>query len=153
SDKLPIKLSMQMDLKVQELSEVTVEPTDPNGLQNWGKLFFDNFLGTSFAGSRCRIVNKNALRFRYNQSQGKLTVIADEPLIIENDYLGYTLQYQLEEFTYTQQDHVIFFYGYTLFKEKSAHTSKRFIDRRQEVYNGSMAHFMKSLYNDSLQEE
>lgn len=156
SDKLPVKLSMQMDLKVQELTEVTVEPYDPNGLQTWGRLFFDNFLGTSFAGRQCRIVNKNALRFRFNQAQGKLTVVADEPLIIENDFLGYTLQYQLEEFTYTQQEQVIFFYGYTLFKEKTANrgrTPLRFIERRQEVYNGSMAHFMKALYNDSLLQE
>jgi hypothetical protein len=54
---------------------------------------------------------------------------------------------------YTQQDRVIFYYGYSLFKDRSDKRRQRFTERRTEVYNGSMAHFMKALYNDSLAEE
>lgn len=156
SDKLPLRLSLQMDPKVVELNEVTVEPFDPNGWENWGKMFLDNFIGTSYAGRRCRILNKGAVRFRYNQKQKKLTVIADEPIIIENEYLGYTLKYQLEEFVADQNARSCFFYGYSLYEDKAQKSSRvqsRFIGRRKQIYNGSMAHFMKSLYHDRLQQE
>ena len=155
ADKLPLKLSLQMDPKVEELTEVTVMPYDPNGWANWGSLFLDNFLGTSYAGKQCRIVNKKAVRFRYNQTTRVLSVGADEPLIIENDFLGYTLNYQLEEFTADQANRTIFYYGYSFYKDKSENKGRvpsRYAQRRVETYNGSMAHFMRALYHDQLSE-
>lgn len=155
-DKLPIRLSLQMDPKVQELTEVTVLPFDPNGWENWGSLFLENFLGTSYAGRQCRIVNKKAVRFRYNQTSRVLSVVADEPLVIENEYLGYTLNYQLEEFTADQASNIIFYYGYSYFKDKAQNKGRvpsRFTQRRAETYNGCMAHFMRALYHDQLTAE
>ncbi len=145
-----------MDPKVEELTEVTVMPYDPNGWANWGTLFLENFLGTSYAGRQCRIVNKKAVRFRYNQTTRVLSVVADEPLIIENDFLGYTLNYQLEEFTADQANRTIFYYGYSFYKDKSENKGRvpsRFTQRRLETYNGSMAHFMRALYHDQLSQE
>jgi hypothetical protein len=156
TDKLPLKLTLQMEPKVEELTEVTVMPYDPKGWDNWGTLFLENFLGTSYAGKQCRIVNKKAVRFRYNQTTKVLSVVADEPLIIENDFLGYTLNYQLEEFTFDQANRTIFYYGYSFFKDKSENKGRvpsRYTQRRLETYNGSMAHFMRALYHDQLSAE
>jgi len=156
TENLPLRLNVQMDEKAEELSEVTVEPFDPDGWHNWGNLFTQLFIGTSKAASQCRIINNKALRFRYNKSKRLLTVLADEPLIIENFYLGYTVKYQLEEFNYDQDDRVITFYGYPFFtdkQEKRGGTPPRYIQRREEVYNGSINHFMWALYNDRLSEE
>lgn len=151
SDKLPLKLNVQMEPKVEELNSITVEPFDPNGWENWGRLFLENFIGTSSAGRRCTITNTSALRFRYNRKTRTLTVVADQPLEILNSHLGYTLQYQLEEFTLNQQENSVLFVGYTLFREMNR--PARYYQRRRDVYNGSMNHFMRSLYHDSLAEE
>jgi hypothetical protein len=156
SENLPLKLDVRMEPKVVELGEVTVEPFDPNGWRNWGKFFLDNFIGTSNASKRCRIVNQKALRFRFNEKKGILTVVADEPLIIVNNYLGYTLQYQLEEFTWVRSEGAVLFVGYSLFREMSDSTDRshqRYTSRRNETYGGSMTHFMRSLYHDRLAEE
>src|SRR5688572_22578027 len=104
SEKLPIRLTVQMEPKVVELGEVTVEPFDPDGWRKWGQLFLDNFIGTSDAARRCRITNTEKLRFRYNRKTSTLTVVADEPLKIINNHLGYTLQYELEDFIYNQEE-------------------------------------------------
>lgn len=153
---LPLKLTVQMDPKVVELNEVTVEPFDPAGWQKWGRFFIDNFIGTTIASRRCRIINEKALRFRYNQKKGILTVVADEPLKIVNNHLGYSLQYELEEFTWNRNEHSVLFVGYSFFKDMSDaedRRQQRFTSRRSEIYNGSMAHFMRSLYYDRLEQE
>lgn len=156
SDQLPLKLDVQMDLKVEVLDEVTVEPFDPNGLNKYGVIFLEMFIGTAEGSRSCHITNMKALRFRYNQKKKLLTVVADEPLIIKNDYLGYTIKYQLEEFNYNMADRTIFFYGYSFFTdnlEKRDRIPVRFAHRRRQTYNGSMTHFMHSLYYDRLKEE
>jgi hypothetical protein len=146
SEKLPMRLTVEMDPKVTELGQVTVEPFDPDGWKNWGQVFLDNFIGTSEAAKRCRITNPKAIHFRYSRKTRTLTVIADEPLQIVNNYLGYNLQYQLEEFVYNQQEGSVLFVGYSLFKSMG----NRYNGRRSEVYKGSLTHFMRALYYNRL---
>lgn len=154
SEKLPIRLTVQMEPKVVELGEVTVEPFDPDGWRKWGQLFLDNFIGTTDAARRCRITNTDKLRFRYNRKTNTITVVADEPLKIINNHLGYTLQYELEDFIYNQDEGSVLFVGYSLFKSMDeGRTRQRYAARRDEVYNGSMTHFMRSLYYDRLEAE
>jgi hypothetical protein len=156
SGQLPLKLSLQLQPKVQELETVTVEPWDPNGWANWGLVFQEYFLGTTPAAKLCRILNKETLRFKYNSKTKVLTVVADEPLQIENNFLGYNLQYQLEDFTLDQKAGAILFVGYSLYKDmakKGKRIPQRYNKRRQDTYKGSMSHFMRALYHDSLAEQ
>jgi hypothetical protein len=153
SEKLPLRLTVQMEPKVVELGEVTVEPFDPDGWQKWGRLFLDNFIGTSEAARRCRITNLEKLHFRYNRKTQTITVVADEPLNIINNHLGYTLQYQLEDFIYNEEEGSVLFAGYSLFKsmdEGRDRARERYATKREEVYHGSMMHFMRALYHDQL---
>jgi hypothetical protein len=153
SDKLPLRVSMQLELKETELAAVTVEPYDPKGWENWKKTFLDYFLGTTPAARQCRIKNYRSLRFRYSKKTSTLRVSADEPLEIENNYLGYVIKYQLEEFTFDQIQNSIIFAGYSLFSdmtEGEKFIPEHVIKRRQQTYNGSMTHFMRALYHDSL---
>ncbi len=81
-------------------------------------------------------------------------MLADDPLVIDNKELGYRLKYQLEDFRYNFQTHVLIFYGYTLFTELDKNgPSKKQLKNREKAYNGSISHFMRSLYHDSLQAE
>lgn len=152
--QLPLKLKIQLAPKVQELATVVVEPLEKNGWAKWGKFFMENFIGTGTFSKNCIIENKETLRFRYSKKKNFLTVTADEPLKISNKALGYNIQYQLEGFGFDFKNNYLNFLGYSLFKEMSDKGPKnKQFKNRQESFNGSMVHFMKSLYQNQLLQE
>jgi hypothetical protein len=103
----------------------------------------------------CRIKNKETIRFRYSKTKQVVTAHTTEPLIIENEYLGYKLQYLLDEFSYNFKTKMIFYVGYPLFQPMKGNNAKmkRWERRREELYQGSMMHFMRSLYRNTLLQE
>jgi hypothetical protein len=156
SDKLPLQLKIYLEPKAIELATVVVEPYDKDGWKNWGKFFLENFIGTTDAARLCKIKNYKALRFRHSRKKNVLTVVADEPLIIENRDLGYKITYQLEDFSYDFNKNTLFFLGYTLFEDMAKgkeEIPKRFLRERKNAYDGSMVHFMRALYTNRLVQE
>ena len=154
ASQLPLKLQVQLAPKAEELQTVVVEPYEKDGWEKWGKFFIENFIGTSANATACSIKNYKALHFRNSTKRNQLTVTANEPLIIENKALGYKIQYQLEGFSYGFSDHVLTYFGYTLFDELNKKgASKRQLKNREKAYNGSIVHFMTSLYHNRLVEE
>jgi CarboxypepD_reg-like domain len=156
SNRLPLDLKVKLKRHASELSAVTVEPFLKDGWSRWGKFFLENFIGTVPNAEQCRIKNRKSLRFRFSRKRGILTVFATEPLQIENKALGYSLSYQLEKFTYDESSHVVLYLGYSLFGEMyNAHKYRRqaWESERKKAYIGSMMHFMRSLYRDSLRSE
>ena len=154
ASQLPLKLQVQLAPKAEELQTVVVEPYEKDGWEKWGKFFIENFIGTSANATACSIKNYKALHFRNSTKRNQLTVTANEPLIIENKALGYKIQYQLEGFSYGFSDHVLTYFGYTLFDELNKKgASKRQLKNREKACNGSIVHFMTSLYHNRLVEE
>jgi len=154
ASQLPLRLQIQMKPKADELKEVVIEPYEKNGWETWGKFFSDNFIGSSADARDCRIINYQVLHFRNSKKKNLLTVTAEEPLIIENKALGYRLQYQLEGFSFDFDKKILLYFGYTLFRELNNKGPKTWqLKNRQRAYNGSMAHFMRSLYTNHLPEE
>ncbi|HYC29691.1 MAG TPA: carboxypeptidase-like regulatory domain-containing protein, partial [Chitinophagaceae bacterium] len=149
---LPLKVELQLQPRVTELESVTVEPDEANGWEKWGRFFVENFIGTMANAADCKLKNPKALRFKHSRKNNTLTVIADEPLIIENKALGYKIQYQLEDFTYDFKTRYLVFLGYTLFEDMDGRDrqKRRWAANRVTAFNGSLQHFMKSLYNDQL---
>ncbi|MFT3936509.1 MAG: carboxypeptidase-like regulatory domain-containing protein [Chitinophagaceae bacterium] len=154
SSQLPLNMLIKLAPKVEELEAVVVEPYEKDGWEKWGKFFLENFIGTSANANDCTIKNYNVLHFRNSKKKNQLTVIADEPLIIQNRALGYNVQYQLENFTYNFKENMLTYLGYCLFTESNKKGPKpRHLRNRDEAYNGSIQHFMFSLYNNRLAEE
>jgi CarboxypepD_reg-like domain len=152
--QLPLNLRVALIPKPTELAAVTVEPAEKDGWKKWGKFFTDNFVGTGSYSKECIIANKEALRFRYSRKRNLLTVTAAEPLQIKNKMLGYNIQYQLESFNFDFKKGYLSFLGYSLFQElKQGGAKRRQLKNRQLSYNGSMIHFMKSLYANKLLQE
>ncbi|MDE3254280.1 MAG: carboxypeptidase-like regulatory domain-containing protein, partial [Bacteroidota bacterium] len=56
SNQLPEKISVPLKPAIQELQEVVVEAYDRNGWKKWGKLFMDNFMGTSANVRDCKLM-------------------------------------------------------------------------------------------------
>jgi hypothetical protein len=148
-------LVIKMNLKAKELETVVIEPFEKDGWEKWGRLFLENFIGTSEGAGQCKILNHETIRFRYSKVKNLLTAIAMEPLVIENKSLGYNVVYQLEQFQFDFKNKFLFFQGYPFFKpmEGSAAKQRRWESRRADAYSGSILHFMRAIFTNKLKEE
>lgn len=156
SASLPEQLQILLKPKARELQEVVVEPYEKNGWERWGKFFLENFIGISAYAKEVRLKNPGAIRFRHNKKTNTLNAYADEALVIENNALGYVLRYQLEQFEYRFSANMLLFQGFPFFEEMKSRRSgkiKRWQSNRENVYEGSLMHFYRSLFRNKLVEE
>jgi hypothetical protein len=157
SAKLPSLLEIVIKPKISELKEVIVEPYEKDGWSTWGKFFLENFIGTSAYAYNCKLLNKDAVKFRFNKKSSTLRAFTDETLVIENKSLGYRVKYDLIQFEFDLVKRTFFYQGYPFFEElnPSAKTNVkyRWENNREDSYRGSLMHFMRSLYRNRLSEE
>jgi len=146
------ELAISLKLKPEELQGVVMVAFDPEGWQNWGKLFKDLFIGASPNAMDCRLENHEVLRFRVNADH-TLSVFAKKPLLVMNYALGYEISYKLEEFSFDFSSQILIQKGYALFKDLSVvHPKKaiRYEKERAGVYQGSLMHFMRAFFVNDL---
>lgn len=156
SHNLPPSLKISLFTAADELTAITVEPYLKDGWSKYGKTFLQYFIGTTDNAAHCTIKNKNVLRFHFSIKSNRLSVTATEPLLIENNALGYELEYRLERFVCDFASQIISYYGYPLFRDMPTEyddKKKKWAINRQLAYMGSMMHFMRSLYSHSVREE
>jgi hypothetical protein len=155
-EQLPLQLRVELQVKVKELQNVTVEPSVEEGWDRWGKMFTDNFIGNTPNAAHCKIKNEKAIRFRFYKKTNRVIAYADEPVILENKALGYRISYQLEEFEVNFKTNVSLYFGYPFFEEMDKDRKSRLQKwkrNRDKAYYGSMIHFIRSLYVDSLAQQ
>ena len=151
--QLPLKLKIELDVKVKELNNVILEEYTEEGWDKWGTAFMSDFVGTSKNALQCKIKNEKKIRFRYYKKSNRLVAYADEPIIIENKALGYIIRYQLEDYEINFKKHTSSFAGYPLFKEIDKDRKglqEKWQRNRLNAYNGSILHFMRSVYDNDL---
>lgn len=155
-EQLPLNLKVELQIKVKELQNVIAGSSVEEGWDKWGKTFMENFVGTTDNASKCRIKNEQAIRFRYYKQTNHLVAYCDEPVILENKALGYTIKYQLENFEVNFNEHSMFYLGYSLFEswvDENKSRKEKWEEWRREAYEGSIMHFMRSLFTNSLARE
>ncbi len=139
-----------------QLNGVTVKARRRQG-PDWNRqlaLFTDNFIGRSENSIQCRLLNPEVLSFQ--ETTEALTVSAQEPLLIDNQALGYRIKFQLEHFTYTYDSYLISYEGNPVFEPlvpKNHQEAKRWEENRLKAYHGSIMHFGRALYQRKLVEE
>lgn len=156
TENIAKKFKIQLTPKQEELQNVVIAPVEKNGWERWGRLFVNNFIGTSELANNCVIKNPSVLRFRYNKNTGVLKVSGSDKLIIENKRLGYTIGYQLEDFVFDQKHSMTSYVGYTSFTPMQSSRNRKIENwkkERLEAYNGSLSHFMRTLYNNTTATE
>lgn len=148
------ELAIKLKAKANELANVVVGTYEKDGWTKWGKDFLNDFIGTSSNSFNCIIKNREVIKFRYSQKRNYLEAFADEPLLIENRALGYTIRYKLEAFTHDFKGGMISYYGFPLFEEMqgNARKTKKWQENRKDVYYGSMMHFMRCLFANKILE-
>jgi hypothetical protein len=155
-EQLPLQLRIEMEVKAKEMENVVLEPFVEEDWDKWGKVFTENFAGTTPNAAQLTIRNKNVLKFRHYKKSNRIVAYADEPLILENRALGYMISYQLEGFEVNFKDKSAMYYGYSLFTEmakQGKEPKSKWMRNRLKVYQGSMMHFMRSIYSNELAQE
>jgi hypothetical protein len=114
-------------------------------------VFREQFLGTSKAGKSCTISNEDNIDFDYDYDKNILYASSSEPLKIKNNYLGYEIEFDLQDF-YLQfltksikSADVIksFFLGSTFYRE--IEKGEKINKKRENAYDGSKMNFFKNL--------
>jgi len=141
-----------------ELQEFVVQAPVRNGWRLYGKKFIEDFIGYSNFAAQCKILNPEVLQFFYDENERILQVYAEEPLIIENNALGYKITYWLDHFGRSYKTGALSYQGSVQFKDLITErtrnvTVRRWQENRLSAYNGSIQHFIVSLYHNRTEEE
>ncbi|TCC86914.1 carboxypeptidase-like regulatory domain-containing protein [Pedobacter frigiditerrae] len=152
SDK-SVNVSIALQENTTMLKEVIIKP-DPNRAF-YIALFKDYFIGKTPNAAECTILNTDVLVFDDDKDARILTAKANDFLIIENKALGYRIKYLLQDFEYNYKTKIIYFAGLPSFEDLKGSKSKQknWLKKRAIAYNGSIQHFFKSLYNNTLAAE
>ena len=149
---------IEIKQKEKELQDVVVRSSSEvaDGLEIYGDFFLENFLGKTVNSKLCSIRNKEVLKFYFYKKRNKLKVLASAPLEIVNNALGYTIKYSLDSFTHEYETQLSQFTGFPLFEEMQPANDEQKAQwnaARLNAYNGSILHFMRSLYHKTLKED
>ena len=134
----------------QTLAAVTVRG-DLKLWQRHLKQFKQQLLGEPFGG-QCQIMNTDAISFK--EENGHLRATVSEPLVVENQALGYRLYYDMLYFDGTFQK--VYYAGSTRFEElkpADERQASRFRRNRMRAYKGSVRHLMTSLIDSTYEKE
>jgi hypothetical protein len=156
SNKLPLLAEIFLVPKARELKEVILAPYDIDGWEKWGKLFMENFIGTSSFSQDCKLLNKEVVKLRLDKKTNTIKAFATDQLLIENHALGYILKYDLTAFEYNLDTKVFYYKGYPFFQKmntRSKALERRWNSNRETVYYGSLMHFLRSVYQDKIAQQ
>lgn len=136
------------------LQEVIIRSSNevPDGWEQYGQFFLDHFIGSTPFAKETKLLNPEILKFYLIKRTNKLRVMAPEPLVIQNEALGYELRFQLDSFIYYYETDINSYRGNCLYKEMEGHRGQRakWASNREKAYYGSKLHFMRSYYDSTL---
>lgn len=119
--------------------------------QEMEKAFKTHFLGNVPEAKYCNILNMEDILLYYRGDDNTFHAKTRKPIIIENEYLGYRIKYDLEDFfvqfNIKSLDHIDY--------KRSILSGRKFFEdidnskrrNRQLVYDGSLNMFFKSLFD------
>ncbi len=144
----------QVNFRLKPADKTLASVTVHGNLKKWQqhlRQFKKQLLGEPFVG-QCQILNTDALSFK--EENGHLKATAAEPIVIENQALGYTLWYDMLYFDGTSQK--VYFAGTTRFEEMKPENDRqanRFRRNRMLAYKGSTRHLIASLIDSTYEKE
>lgn len=136
-----------------QLGEVVVK-ADAHQEDNYRK-FTGLFLGNTTFSKQCRITNPEDVDVAFNDTSKTLTATTPNFVQIENKALGYRIKYYGLRFDYNTETEATGFDGQTVFEEmkpKDEQQRRQWAANRVAAYNGSLTHFLKSVYDNQVAE-
>lgn len=151
NDEESLVFNIQLVSKSVVLSQLEVKADNSAWLRDYEE-FKREFLGTTIYAADTEITNRWVLNFNRNDS-GQLLASASEPLRIENLSLGYELLVELDDFRWNLRDNTGYYRVQVRFEELEPESDRQYrswTQNRERAYEGSLRHFLKSLYEDNL---
>lgn len=154
--------TIYLDEKMNELDEITVNSGKKGSKYSWKRkitTFRRLFLGETYAGKSCRIINEGDLELVYDSESKIFSAKSKKPIIVENKYLGYKVQVELEDFRVQYMDNSLLdrsilyidYYAIPLFVDlRPLHKPTE--KRRKEVYEYGMGYLFRNLVNHTLKQ-
>jgi hypothetical protein len=147
-----IEIALVQDTLLLDSIQVIADQSD----KKYFPVFFRFFAGQGENAKGCTIQNPEVLHFYFDEKKSYLTVHARKPISVINPELGYTVHYTLERFglDFLTGDKII--EGSPRFEEIPVLSRKDSSSRqkkRNQAYRGSLLHFMRSLYGNTLDQE
>lgn len=145
------ELIVYLKPKPEPLQAVTIRP---NGMDRSEEMaiFLREFIGISANALSCTVTNPDDIYLFYDKQTKTLTASCDNPIIIKNKRLGYTISYYLDDCKIRPKLSVMFVGNY-IFKE-STNPADRFwakVQRnREDAYAGSRMQFIRALWNRNM---
>lgn len=156
NDKQVSGVSIVLKPKATDLNEVVILAPEKNGWELYGKDFIRDFIGYSAFANECEIINKRDIEFRYDKQTSRLLVSARQPLKIKNKATGYLLTYWLEDYEKDYISRKLLYKGGTQFEtlqSKKEKVNNKWKANRESAFKGSLNHFMRSVYNNTVYED
>lgn len=146
----PQTVYMTVKLMERILDEVTVVAKHDRKWRRQLKRFEKMFFGKDHF-RQCNIINPAVLQF--NNDDNQFVAVAKEPLKIENNYLGYNLNFTLKECYFNASKFAIL--GYIAFEEKQGTEKQvsKWNQNREKIYRGSPQHFLHTVLDSTLKKE
>lgn len=147
-----IAIALVQDTLLLDSIEVIADQSD----KKYFPIFSRFFAGQGENTKECKIQNPEVLHFYFDEKKSYLTVHARKPIIVTNPELGYTVHYTLEQFGLDFSTGVKVIIGSPRFEEipvLSRRGSSLRQKKRDQAYRGSLFHFMRSLYGNTLNQE
>ncbi|HEY0109635.1 MAG TPA: carboxypeptidase-like regulatory domain-containing protein, partial [Fibrella sp.] len=134
------------------LKAVTVTAKRTGAYNRMLRQFKRELLGDNSAAEKCQIINEGVVSLKMND--GHLEATASEPLVIENNALGYRLIYQMLHFdSYRGATYYGGVSRFEVMKSENAEQSERWERNRQRAYLGSGRHLLASLMAGTYEQE
>ena len=131
-----------------DLDEIVIKGERAKQWKKHYRKFSRAFIGRGKQAALCEIKNPEVLRF--SDEDGVFRATAIDILNIKNHYLGYDVDFKLEELSIAK-DGSIKYFGYPKFTDRSLTNNREEIEEnRKEAYSRSINHFLLNLIDDNL---
>jgi len=147
-----LKFNFKLIPEVYETSAIEVEAERPEHWLNELEKFRKKFFGNSEFSKQCKILNPEIIEFD-RKSFALLTAKTKQPLIIENNALGFKIECLLLDFYW---DNGIQRWGWEIkphFSKLASQNNKdlkKWEINQKKAYDGSLYHFLNSLVKRNL---
>jgi len=151
-DSLYYEIRLKPSILEMQSMEITAQKD-----KEWEKnleQFVKVFIGEVDNSENCIIVNPEVLNFGFVNDT--LFCRSNNILFIDNNFLGYRLHIVIRDFVWNTRTDAGHYLIYPNFEPLEAHDSdviSKWKSNRKKAYNGSLKHFLRSLYVGNAEQE
>lgn len=146
-------INFRLSVNLINLGEITVKSKDPNRQKNYLQ-FVKLFIGETENSQLCKILNPEDLHLYRDPENNYIKGFSIKPLRIVNKALGYTILYDLDEFSFNLKTGFLRFSGNNYFQPLQGNPgkNKKWYKNRLKAFYGSRMNLLRAISADSVRQ-